>query len=185
MINYWQLNFLINSERVIDILVCLGQSLMIPVAPSRFINSTPLHSEKFPSLDNKLYVHFNYRLTYSSISWFSLPCSWEEQVLKEARRYKELLWYIVWSSTQKIQPVKCWSHQFTNKTLATEILTSYCDTWETSWHKFQDQFDLGSNLGSAYWQLCHLERQAFWVPNGILYNGSIPNCWISQGCCGV
>ena len=174
---------------------------MIPVVPSRFINSTPLLSEKFPSLDNKLYVHFNYRLTCSSISWFSLPCSWEEQVLKEARRCKELLWYIVWSSTQKTQPVKCWSHQFTNRTLATEILTSYCDTWETSWHKCQNQFDLGSNLGSAYWQLCHLGRQAFWktsflgdklsgrqafwVPNGILYNGSIPNCWISQGCCRV
>ena len=122
---------------------------MIPVAQSRFINSIPLHSEKFPSLDNKLYAHFNYRLTYSSINWFSLPWSWEEQVLKEARRYKELLWYTVWFSIQKTQPVKCWSHQFTNKTLATEILTSYCDTWEASWLKCQNQFAAAESLQSC------------------------------------
>lgn len=33
---------------------------------TKFINNTPFHSQKCPSLVNKLYAHLNYRLTYPS-----------------------------------------------------------------------------------------------------------------------
>lgn len=64
MINHKQLNFLLIGW--LYILVCLGQFLVMPVAPAKFINNAPFHSQKCLDIDNNVYVCLNYRFTYSS-----------------------------------------------------------------------------------------------------------------------